>query len=114
MNPQRVFTSPVLPGFEAATAATEDELLRRYGVTRAALADALRAWDRGRGTAKAVLEQRLFGTRHHHGKLITRLWRQVLQVETEQPHPLRVEVERLRAFIRRLGYDPHRLPDMQD
>lgn len=41
-----------------------------------------------------------------HGKLITRLWRERLRIETEAVHPLRREVGRLRRKLLAHGIDP--------
>jgi hypothetical protein len=41
-----------------------------------------------------------------HGKQITRLWRQYLNVETEDVHPLVHENARLRDLLERNGIDP--------
>lgn len=58
-------------------------------------------WARG-DRSKNQIEREELGKPQPHGKLITRLWRQELGIETEATHPLVEENERLRGENERL------------
>ena len=60
----------------------------------------LRQWlrDYRRGRSKNDIERRELNDPYSHGKRMSRLWREVLGVETEHEHPAITEVHRLIAI----------------
>ena len=65
-------------------------------------------WRRGR--SKNDIERTEMNDPYSHGKRITRLWRERLNVETEEDHPMRREIQRLRDLLERSGIDPDEEP----
>jgi hypothetical protein len=73
-------------------------------VTHGALERWYLEWLKGR--SKNDIERRELSDPYSHGKRITRLWREVLGTETEETHPMRTEIMRLRALLEMHGIDP--------
>jgi hypothetical protein len=61
-------------------------------------------WKAGR--SKNDIERRELDKPQAHGKLITRLWRERFNIETEGVHPLVTENQRLRELLETHGIDP--------
>jgi hypothetical protein len=64
----------------------------------------LEQWHNGR--SKNDIEREELGDPASHGKHITKLWREVLGVETEHEHPLVADNRRLRGLLEDNGIDP--------
>lgn len=58
------------------------------------------------GRSKNDIERKHMDDPYSHGKRITRLWRDRLGVETEEQHPMRREIRRLRALLWANDIDP--------
>lgn len=79
--------------------------LADYGIDRATLEAMYAEWREGR-RSKSAIERRYLGKATHHGKLFTKLVRDFLGEETQRPHPLHAEVQRLRRLLEAHGIDP--------
>ena len=68
--------------------------------TKAALLELHRQWKAGR--SKVDIERHEFGNWTSQAKLITQLWREI-GLETEEPHPMMLEVARLQSLCTLYG-----------
>ena len=58
------------------------------------------------GRTKNEIERTELNDPKSHGKMITRLWRDNLGIETEEDHPMVSEICRLRQLLINNGIDP--------
>lgn len=63
-----------------------------------------REWREGR--SKNDIERKEFNDPYSHGKLATKIFREVLGIETEETHPMVKENRRLRRILIRNGINP--------
>jgi hypothetical protein len=68
-------------------------------------------WERGE-RSKSEIEVTEFGDSYSHGKRITKLWRDRLDVETEKKSAMAEELKRVRAELRKAHtlLDKHSIP----
>lgn len=66
-----------------------------------------REWLHGR--TKNDIEREVFNDPASHGKYITRMWREILGIETEEEHPLVIENRALKETIKERDDEIRRL-----